>query len=111
MVINMHTNHTIEGLHLTSHTLLASPCEGCAMAKNSRKPFPKQHSAPRTAQPGVFFHSDIYRPMSPDSLGRSRYFVLFKDDHSGYHFVFCIKSKSEVLICFKKLYSIVSQQT
>ena len=111
MVINMHTNYTVEGLHLTSHTLPASTCKGCTMAKKPWKPFPKRRSTLRASQPGVFFHSDICGPMSHDSFGRFHYFVLFKDDNSGYHFVFCIKRKSEVLTCFKKFCSIVSQQT
>jgi transposase InsO family protein len=111
MIMNMHTNGTVEGLHLTSHALPASPCEGCAIGKNTQKPFSKQSSTPRETQLGVFFYSDICGPMSQDSFGQSRYFLLFKDDYSGYRFVFCIKSKAEVLSCFQSLCSTVQQQT
>ena len=49
--------------------------------------------------------------MSQDSIGKARYFVLFKDDFSGYRFVYCIKQKSDVLGHFKALCALVPQQT
>jgi len=41
--------------------------------------------------------------MSVNSLGGAKYYVLFIDDFSGYQFVFCIKNKTKVLECFKKV--------
>lgn len=40
--------------------------------------------------------------MSVPSVQGARYFVLFKDDFSGYRVVFFIKHKNEILECFKE---------
>ena len=50
-----------------------------------------------------FTLSDVCGPMSVKSLGGACYYVLFKDDHSGYRYVYFIKKKSEVFSCFQKL--------
>lgn len=111
MLVNMHANNTVHGMGLLSHTPPSAPCEGCALGKSARRPFPKQRSSPRAEGPGLFFHADVCGPMSHDSLGKARYFVLFKDDYSGYRFVYCIKQKSDVLGHFKALCTRVPQQT
>jgi transposase InsO family protein len=110
MLIHMHAHGTVQGMELASHTLPTSPCEGCAIGKNSRQPFPKQRSSPRATKPGQFFYTDICGPMSQNSIGGARYFILFKDDHSRYCFIFCVKNKSDVFDKFKILREMFVQQ-
>ena len=76
-------------------------CEACQLGKAHVLPF-KQKSEHRQWQLGEFFHSDLCGPMSVDSLGGSRYFIAFKDDFSGYRYVYFLKHKSDVYDVFKK---------
>jgi transposase InsO family protein len=111
MIIHMDNHQTVKGMQLASHELPSSPCEGCVLGKNSRRCFPKRSITPKADKPGKFFHSDVCGPMSEDSYGGARYFVLFKDDCSGYRVVYCIKNKSEVFERFKALQSLVLKET
>jgi hypothetical protein len=86
------------------------PCEGCAMGKNKRRHFPKIRSSPRAEKAGIFLHVDVCRPMHQESFDKSRYFVLFKDDYSGYCIVYCIRNKFDVFERFKGLCALVIQQ-
>ena len=76
-------------------------CEGCAMGKMHRKPFPKK-SQHRSTQPLQLIHSDICGPMNVKSVGGSRYFVTFIDDFSRFTHVYMIQNKSEVLDKFQE---------
>ena len=54
-------------------------CEHCIISKQTRKP----NSAPATHRATELLelvHSDLAGPMSPRSLGGSKYFLLFIDD-------------------------------
>ena len=42
-------------------------------------------------------HSDIYGPSPINSIGGSRYFVVFVDDYSRYSCVFHMSSRDELL--------------
>lgn len=46
-------------------------------------------------------HSDVCGPMQTPSLGNYLYFVTFIDDYSRHAWVYPLKAKSEVFICFK----------
>jgi hypothetical protein len=105
-----HVNHTIkkmaaeamvDGLIL-SNTSHSSFCTSCAYGKIQRKPFPWKDHRQRSAQLGDLTHSDVCGPMSVPTVGGALYFVLFKDDHSGFRVVHCIKKKSDVLSYLKK---------
>ena len=52
-------------------------CSGCSMAKGIRAPTP-HHSTSRAAAPLDMVHIDTARPF-PESLGGSRYVVMFVD--------------------------------
>ena len=67
----MHTHAHVEGLDLPSHAS-----------------FPKISTMPRVTKPGIFFHADVCGPMNTPSFGRARFFVLFKDNCTGYRFIF-----------------------
>lgn len=42
---------------------------------------------------GELFYADLCGPMEVCSIGGSKYFLLFKDDFSGYKFVYFLKNK------------------
>jgi len=76
------------------------PCEHSQAGKQTRKP----NTAPatdRASQPLELIHSDLAGPMSTNSPGGARYFLLFIDDFSRYTTVYTIKQKSEVIIHFQ----------
>ena len=57
-------------------------CDACALGKMHRSPFPSSEN--RTTRVGEIIHSDLCGPMETNSIGGSRYFLLFKDDFSQY---------------------------
>nr|GEY35158.1 retrovirus-related Pol polyprotein from transposon TNT 1-94 [Tanacetum cinerariifolium] len=75
--------------------------EGCALGKQTRKPFPVGQSK-RAKKKLELIPANIYGPMKAQSLTCSNDFLLFIDDStrmSGLYFLF---HKSEALECFKK---------
>lgn len=70
-------------------------CEGCQYGKQHRLTFSDRIN--RASKPGELIHSDLCGPMSTSSLGGSYYFVLFKDDFSGFVSVEFLKHKCDTL--------------
>lgn len=75
-------------------------CEGCVYGKHHRLPFPTDGRR-RGKRIGDIIHSDVVGPMSVRSPNGARYFVIFKDDFSGYSEVRILNQKSEVPTLFK----------
>lgn len=69
-------------------------CDGCAYGKHHRLHFGERIE--RATVPRELIHSDVCGPMNVESIGKSRYYVVFKDDYSGYRTIYCIRNKSEV---------------
>ena len=67
-------------------------CEGCVYGKLHRLKF---GTRVRASRPGELIHADVCGPFC-FSFSNVRYFVLFKDDFSGYRFVYFLKEKSQV---------------
>lgn len=61
-------------------------CDGCANGKHHRLPFGERIE--RTAAPRELIHSDVCGAMNIESLGKNKYYVLFKDDYSGYRSIY-----------------------
>jgi GAG-pre-integrase domain len=99
-IANMISNNTIVGIDPKVWKSNLSQCEACIYGKSHRVPF--EHSKAKRAT-GLLdlVHSDVCGPMQVPSMGGSRYYVAFTDDHSKWSDVFCMKLKSEVLDCFK----------
>ena len=85
-------------------------CRGCAGGKMPRSPHPSSTS-PKADHIAGRVHSDVCGPMSQDSLGGARYFVIFKDEFSGWIVVNFMKSKAEVLYHLKLLHAFLKNQT
>ncbi|RWS00242.1 Retrovirus-related Pol polyprotein from transposon TNT 1-94-like protein, partial [Dinothrombium tinctorium] len=84
-------------------------CEGCALGKQQRQSFTE--AVKRECKPGENIHSDLCGPMSVNSIGGSRYFLLFKDEFSSYRTVYFIKEKTEVLAKFEEFLNKVEVET
>lgn len=76
-------------------------CIPCVKGKQARKHFPR--SSRRLAdQVGQRVHVDVCGPIGTESLGKNKYFVLFKDEHTNYRHVQFIKGKDQVYDCVRK---------
>lgn len=85
-------------------------CEGCALGKHHRKPFPKG-VAWRAKEVLELVHTDVCGPMTTPSHGENKYFILFIDDFTRMTWVFFMRQKSEVFTIFKKFKSFVEKQS
>ena len=85
-------------------------CEACTLGKMHRSSFPKQ-SQHRATQLLEIIHSDICGPMQVESIGGSKYMLMFTDDYSRYTTVYFLKNKNEVIVRFKHYVSQVENRT
>ncbi|KAI8424616.1 hypothetical protein MSG28_003049 [Choristoneura fumiferana] len=102
--------NAVEGFNLqgkVDHISKAS-CKVCCEGKQCRLPFPNEGNRSDTLLNIV--HTDICGPMEVESIGGSRYYLLFVDDFSRMAFIFFIKNKSEALKCFKEFKAKVENQ-
>lgn len=67
-------------------------CEGCIYGKAHRLKF---GTRTRASAPGELVHTDVCGPFQP-SYSKLQYYVLFKDDYTGYRMVYFLRRKSEV---------------
>jgi transposase InsO family protein len=65
-------------------------CEGCVLGKHPRNSFPKESSY-RAKKVLELVHTDICGPITPNSLGKHRYFITFIDDFSRRTWVYFLK--------------------
>ncbi|KAJ1704767.1 hypothetical protein LUZ63_004546 [Rhynchospora breviuscula] len=85
-------------------------CEGCVYGKQIRLPFPKNQLM-RAKRVLELVHTDLCGPMETESLGGSRYFLLFIDDFSRMSWVYFLSNKSETFHTFKKFKAMAENQT
>jgi transposase InsO family protein len=85
-------------------------CEGCALGKHHRQPFPKG-VAWRAKRPLELVHTDVCGPMHTPSHLQNRYFILFIDDFTRMTWVYFMRQKSEVFTIFKKFKIFVEKQS
>ena len=79
-------------------------CQGCVLGKSHRHSFVSHPVRQPSTTPGYLVHADICGPMAHVSLGGALYYLLFKDDFSGYRYIFCIAEKTDTLRCFQDVY-------
>ncbi len=106
----MFTMNLVEGLKLgtTESDNRISP--GCAKGKMHRLPF-QISTSPKADHIAERIHSNVCGPMSYTSLGGASYFVIFKDEFSGWIVINFMKMKSEVLIHLQSLFAFLKNQT
>ena len=75
-------------------------CRSCVAGKHHRSSFPKA-SQFRASKPLELVYMDICGPISPSTLGGTRYFLLIVDDFSRLMWVSMLKLKFDALTEFK----------
>ena len=97
----------VEGIKLNA-TKNVSRCKACVYGKSTRAPIPRQGGV-RAKGVLDLVHTDVCGQMPEASLGGSRYFVSFVDDHSRYAWIYPIQMKSDVFVTFKKWLAMVEK--
>ncbi|KAJ9560132.1 hypothetical protein OSB04_005292 [Centaurea solstitialis] len=97
----------VQGVPCIKHP--AQVCEGCLVAKQTRKPIPKEAQW-RASRPLELVHADICGPISPQTIGGNRYFLLIVDDYCRYMWVYPIKTKDEAFPMFKRFKAKVEKE-
>lgn len=104
----MHRLKTVEGLDLDDPTATPDPCNGCIYGKTHRTPFQKGRT--RATRPDQIIHSDVGGPFRICSICGGGYYVIFKNDFSGFSVGHIIKHKSEVKDLFVKFCASTKRQ-
>ncbi|KRX52361.1 Retrovirus-related Pol polyprotein from transposon TNT 1-94 [Trichinella sp. T9] len=78
--------------------------------KQTQSPFPKSQTKRRCC-PLELIHTDICGPMRQNSIGGSKYFVTFIDDHSRWCETYFLKNRNEVVDAFMDFKSHAENQT
>lgn len=76
-------------------------CEGCILGEIQCASFPKDGLV-RTTHKLQFLCNDVGGAMQIPSLEDYLYFVTFVDDYFGHAWVYPLKAKSEVFLCFEQ---------
>lgn len=84
-------------------------CDTCQIGKSHRLPF--QSSDTQTSNLLELVHSDVLGPIEEDSLGGSKYVLLFLDDFSHKSFLYFLESKDQVANKFNIFKNFVENQT
>jgi hypothetical protein len=108
-ILKMSTLGLTDGLNLKNSSPAHSLCVGCKLGKMTRLPFPIGRL--RATRIGSLIHSDVCGAMEHPSPSGARYFVTFKDDHSGWCSVHFMKNKDEVPMLFLNFAASVKTQT
>ncbi|GKV28219.1 hypothetical protein SLEP1_g37301 [Rubroshorea leprosula] len=69
-------------------------CVSYQSAKQPALSFSSSHS--HSTAPFDLVHSDVWGPSPTPTMGGSRYFVLFIDDHTRFTWIYLMKSRSEL---------------
>ena len=84
----------VKGLTIDDPTQSFQQCEPCIQAKQHRQSFPKE-AEHRSEQPGELTYSDVWGPARVASIGGSKYYISFTDDHSRRCTPLFMKNKHE----------------
>ena len=85
-------------------------CVHCLASKQERVSFQSRLPSRKLALLELV-HFDLCGPFKVRSHGGALYFVTFIDNHSRKLWVFCLKSKDQVLDVFKNFQALVERQT
>ena len=77
-------------------------CDGCALGKQQRHPFP-QVASYRADKQLDLFHVDLCGQIRPKTPGGKSFFLLMVDDYSRYMWIELLATKDEAFRCFKRV--------
>ena len=95
----MSRKKSVEGL--SPFVIPKKVCRSCVAGKHHMTSFPKKSTFQAT-EPLELIHIDICGPISPPTLGGSRYFLLIIDDFSQLIWVAMLQCKSDAFEAFKR---------
>ncbi|KAI3818795.1 hypothetical protein L1987_12613 [Smallanthus sonchifolius] len=95
---SMARNELVVGMPRIAHP--KQVCEGCLVAKQVSKPVPKEAQW-RASVPLELVHADLCGPITPQTKGGNRYFMLLVDDFTRYMWVYLIETKDQAFQKFK----------
>jgi len=98
-VSSMVSRGIVRGVKIGTRSQIGT-CVGCISGKAHRSVIPKERTSERATGILDLVHTDVCGPIEVASVGQSRYFVTFIDDHSGWVCVFPMKHKSETSECY-----------
>lgn len=81
-------------------------CENCQLGKQHQLPCKSKEQKKKT-EVDEFIHTDLCGPMSEPSIGGSKYFLMFKDDHSSVRHVYFIRHKDDTFEKFKEFEQLI----
>lgn len=84
---------------ITNSKLDSNVCGIYMQGKQCKLPHNQQRV--RASRPLQLVHSDLCRPISPESYDRRRYMMTFVDDYTHFTVVYLLQSKSEAFKYFK----------
>jgi hypothetical protein len=90
----------VEGLPLLDR--VEEFCDGCALGKQHRQPFPQVASYRAESQLDMF-HADLCGQIKPKTPGGKNYFLLLVDDYSRFMWIELLATKDEAFKCFKRV--------
>jgi len=103
----MISNNSVTGINLSNKKSFF--CEDCPLGKHARLPF-VSNTTKSDIVPGEIVHADLCGPMQTPSIGGAKFFLLFKDECSGYKTVFFLRHKSDVFDHLKDFLNLVNNQ-
>ena len=98
-ILKMASLGSVKGLAPFNNLCSSSHCYGCLIRKMCRAPFSSNRI--KTTGVGQVIHPDVCGPMEVATPNGERYYVVFKDDYSGWCEVQLVKHKSEVPRAFQ----------
>lgn len=87
----------------------SNQCKGCQLGKMCRLQFDLGRQ--RGKQIGQLVHSDVCAPLQVSTPSGNRFFVIFKDDYSGWCVTRLLKHKSEVAANLQEFAALMKTQT
>lgn len=84
-------------------------CDACSLGKQTRQQHPPVQS--QIILPLEIIHSDVCGPMPTSSPSGSRYFVVFKDECTGYRTVYTMRHKLDILDLWKRFVAMAERKT
>ena len=110
LIKSMASNHTATGLKISDGQSTDVTCSGCIFGKAHRSIIPKK-AIKKSESVLDLVHSDVNGPLEVPSMGGSRYFITFIDDHSKWIVAYPMKNKSESFDCFKQYHKYAETHT
>ena len=86
----------IKGMIYKCTDINTSNCDSCAKSKTNFSPYPR-NSVNKSKHVGHLVYSDVCGPITPNTKGGKKYFVVFLDDYSRFVSVYLMEQKTKYL--------------